>query len=136
MKAKAAPDQKPLVIVVDDSVSILNSTKRLIRSFGFRPESFASANEFFGSKLINECACLILDVRMPCVDGLELQRRLAETHPHIPIVFFTAHGSNEEQERAMTAGAVAFLRKPVTSEVLFHAIQNALRQNHRKSNEG
>ncbi len=136
MKRKADSDTKPLVLVVDDSPSIRNSTQRLLRSFGFRAEAFASACEFLGAQLINECACLILDVRMPRVDGLELQRRLATTHPLLPIVFFTAHGNADERQQAMEAGAVAFLHKPVTAEILLQAIQDALRRNHRESPEG
>jgi len=118
--------QRQLVIVVDDSESVRNSTQRLVRSFGFRTESFASADDFLKSPLIDECRCLILDVRMPRVDGLELQRLLAKTHPLIPIVFFTAHGNEVEREKALRAGAVAFLQKPVIPESLLDAIRASL----------
>ena len=121
--------EKPLVVVVDDSESIRNSTQRLIRSFGFRTEAFASASDFLHSPVIGDCHCLILDVRMPRIDGLELQQQLASTHPTIPIVFFTAHGNDEEQLKAINAGAVAFLRKPVSPQILLNAINDAVRNN-------
>lgn len=126
MGPKADSEQTPLVLVVDDSATIRNSTRRLIRSFGFQAESFSSAAELLASSLITACACLILDVRMPRVDGLELQRRLAGSHPRLPIIFFTAHGSEDEEKQAMAAGAVAFLRKPVPTETLLSTLHLAL----------
>ncbi|HEY0257312.1 MAG TPA: response regulator [Candidatus Methylacidiphilales bacterium] len=131
MKETDDAARNPLVLVVDDSASIRSSTQRLLRSFGFRSEAFASAQEFLASPLLQECGCLILDVRMPRMDGLELQRQLAEAHSHLPIIFFTAHGNREEQERAMRAGAIAFLHKPVVAEKLLGAVQGALQDRQR-----
>ncbi len=135
MKRADDSEKKPLVVVVDDSTSIRNSTQRLIRSFGFRTEAYASAQEFLESSLVDKCACLILDMRMPRIDGLELQRRLVAMHPFLPIIFFTAHGNEEEEERALRVGASAFLRKPVSAEILLQAIQNALRQSRQEKPE-
>jgi FixJ family two-component response regulator len=85
---------------------------KVIRSVGYRAETFGSAQEFLDSGRAASTACLILDVRMPGMDGLELQRRLAGIDPPIPVVFITARASDEEERRALQAGAVAFLRKP------------------------
>ncbi len=128
MALESTENRRPLVLIVDDNASIRNSTRRLVRSFGYGAESFASAAEFLASPLIGECACLILDVRMPRMDGLELQRQLRHGHAGLPIIFFTAHGNEEEQERALRAGATAFLRKPVAAEILLDAINDALRR--------
>ena len=126
MKRDWAGEEKQLIAVVDDNASIRNSTRRLIRSFGFRAESFASASEFLGSPHLGECKCLILDLRMPRIDGLELQRQLAKIRPFLSIVFLTARGNEEEQKTALAAGAVAFLRKPILAETLLKAINEAL----------
>ena len=125
----------PLISIVDDDVSFRNSTGRLVRSFGFRAEAFASALEFLGSSSVEDTACLILDVSMPEMDGLELQRQLAEVNRHIPIVFLTATASEDEQRRAMKAGAVDFLRKPVGEQPLIKAIRAALRRGRQNENE-
>jgi FixJ family two-component response regulator len=108
---------------VDDDVSVRQSTRRLIRSFGFRAEAFGSAEEFLESGDAAKTACLILDVRMPGMDGLELQRRLADAGLRIPIVFLTGRASEEEERRALRAGAVDFLRKPVGRDALLHIVQ-------------
>jgi len=100
---------------------------RLVRSFGYRAEAFASGDEFLTSLRLAETACLLLDVRMPGVDGLEVQRRLAERGADIPIVFLTGRASDDEERRARAAGAVEFLRKPVRSDALLQAVQKALR---------
>ena len=116
----------PLVCVVDDDSLIRDSTGRLIRSFGFRVEAFASAEEFGNSGFREETACLILDVRMPGMDGFELQHRLSEAGERIPIIFITAHADEEQERRAMEAGAVGFLYKPFSQELLHHAVRSAL----------
>ncbi len=116
----------PLISVVDDDVSVRRSTQRLLRSSGLRAEAFASADDFLQSGRVAETACLLLDVRMPGMDGLELQRRLAETERLVPIVFLSARASEEEERRALRAGAAHFLRKPVSKEALLHAIRAAL----------
>jgi FixJ family two-component response regulator len=116
------PDER-LVSIVDDDVSVRQSTRRLIRSFGFRAEAFGSAEEFLESGDAAKTACLILDVRMPDMDGLELQRRLADDGLQIPIVFLTGRASEEEERRALRAGAVDFLRKPVGRDALLRIVQ-------------
>jgi len=117
----------PLIAVVDDDNSLRQSTQLLLRSAGYRAEVFASAREFLDSPRIDETACLMLDVRMPGMDGLELQRFLNEAQRQIPIIFITAHATDNEEQRAREAGAVDFLRKPVNEEKLLSAIQTALK---------
>ena len=107
-RQQATPDER-LIAIVDDDASVRKSARRLIRSLGYRAEAFGSAEEFLDSGKATRTACLILDVRMPRVDGLELQRRLADSDPPIPIVFITARASDREQNRALQAGAVPFL---------------------------
>lgn len=118
---------KPLIAIVDDDNSLRESTQLLLRSAGYRAEVFASAREFLDSPRIDETACLMLDVRMPGMDGLELQRFLNETNRQIPIIFITAHATENAEQRARKAGAVDFLRKPVNGEKLLSAIQTALK---------
>jgi len=126
MSANGKVSEQPLVCVVDDEALIRDSTVRLIRSFGFRVEAFASAEEFGNSGYLEETACLILDVRMPGMDGLELQHRLSETGKRIPIVFITAHPDKEQERRAIEAGAIGFLYKPFSQESLLQAVRSAL----------
>jgi FixJ family two-component response regulator len=121
----AIPEQR-IVAIVDDDASVRHSARRLIRSLGYRAEAFGSAEEFLDSGEAARTACLILDVRMPRMDGLELQRRLADSEPPIPIVFITARASEEEERRAVRAGAVAFLRKPVDKDALLRALRAVL----------
>jgi len=122
MRVKKQTPAERLVCIVDDDASVRRSTGRLIRSLGFQAETFASAAEFLSSGRADQTACLLLDVRMPDIDGLELQRRLADRTPRIPIVFLTARASEEEERRALSAGAVEFLRKPVAKEALLRVI--------------
>jgi FixJ family two-component response regulator len=126
MNAKNKISEAPVVSIVDDDVSVRRSTQRLLRCSGLRAEAFASAGEFLQSSLVEETDCLVLDVSMPEMGGLELQRRLAETSQTIPIVFLSARASEEEERRALQAGAASFLRKPVSKEVLLHAIRAAI----------
>jgi FixJ family two-component response regulator len=99
-------EQVPLVVIVDDDTSVRQSTDRLIRSFGYRTQVFGSGQEFLGSGAADRAACLLLDVRMPGMDGLDVQRSLAERGMRIPIVFVTGRASEEEERRARSAGAV------------------------------
>ena len=126
MSANTRISEKPLVCLVDDDSLIRDSTVRLMRSFGFRVEAFASAEEFGNSGYLEETACLILDVRMPEMDGLERQHRLSEAGERIPIVFITAHADDEQERRAMEAGAVGFLYKPFSQESLLQAVRSAI----------
>jgi FixJ family two-component response regulator len=119
---KQGADER-LVSIVDDDVSVGQSTRRLVRSFGFSAESFGSAEAFLQSGRAAATRCLILDVRMPGMDGLGLQRHLADSGLQVPIVFLTGRASEEEERRALRAGAVAFLRKPVGRDALLRVIQ-------------
>src|SRR5882724_6056694 len=103
---KEPPSEAPLVSIVDDDASVRRSTRRLLRCSGLRAECFASAEDFLQSERAGETACLILDVRMPGVDGLELQRRLLQIHRSIPTIFLSARASDDEERRALRAGAV------------------------------
>jgi FixJ family two-component response regulator len=116
-----------LIAVVDDDEAIREATESLIRSVGFRAVVFPSAEDFLRSNHLQATACLIADVRMPGMSGLELQQQLATANYPIPIVFITAHGDAETRARALREGAVAFLDKPFGDEVLLGAVQAALR---------
>ena len=126
MQGKNKATEAPLVSVVDDDGSVRRSTRRLLHCSGLRAETFSSAEDFLQSGRVAETACLLLDVRMPGMDGLELQRRLGESHPLIPIIFLSARASDEEERRALRAGAGKFLRKPISKEALLQAIAAAL----------
>ena len=117
-----------VVSIVDDDVSVRRSTRRLLRSSGFRAEAFASAEEFLDSESAGATACLILDLRMPGMNGLELQRRLTQNGNRVPIIFLSAHASEEDERSALHAGAVQFLRKPISKEALLSAIREALKR--------
>jgi FixJ family two-component response regulator len=116
-----------LIAIVDDDASVRSSTQRLVRCLGGRAQAFASAEEFLASGCADQSVCVILDVRMPGMDGLELQRRLGETHPGLPVAFFSAYASEEEERRALAAGAIGFLRKPVSKQALVRALAPAVK---------
>ena len=118
--------EEPLVAIVDDDPSVRQSARRLIASLGHRVEAFGSAEEFLESGRATRTACLIVDVRMPGTDGLCLQRLLAESGLAIPIVFITGRASEEEERRALQAGAIAFLRKPVDKASLVRVLDAVL----------
>ena len=115
-----------LIAVVDDDAAIREAVQSLLRSVGFRAETFASAQDFLQSGRLPDTACLIVDVRMPRMGGLALQQRFRSAQCPIPIIFITAHGDAETRTRALRAGAVAFLDKPFSDEVLLDAVQAAL----------
>ena len=117
-----------VVSIVDDDVSVRRSTRRLLRCSGFRVEAFASAEEFLDSESARNTACLILDLRMPGMNGLELQRRLSQNGHRVPIIFLSAQASEEDERSALNAGAVKFLRKPISKEALLSAIREALKR--------
>ena len=119
------PITKPIVFVVDDDVSVRESLELLIAHAGWRPEVFASAEEFLARPREPVPSCLVLDVRLPDLDGLELQRRIAD-RPHLPIIFITGRGDIPMTVQAMKAGAVEFLPKPFGPEVLLSAIHGAI----------
>jgi DNA-binding NtrC family response regulator len=111
-----------LISIVDDDESIRKATRRLINSVGFDVEDFASAEEFLSSGHPQNSACLVLDVRLPGISGLELQSQLHDSNCRVPIVFISGHGDGEVRGRALEAGAVDFLQKPFTEKALFKAI--------------
>jgi FixJ family two-component response regulator len=119
------PDFRPIVFVVDDDVSVRESLELLIKSAGWQPELFASAQEFLSRPHAGVASCLVLDVTLPGLDGLELQRRLADRND-LPIIFITGHGDVPMSVQAMKAGAVEFLTKPFKDDVLLQAVQSAL----------
>jgi RNA polymerase sigma factor (sigma-70 family) len=114
------------VFVVDDDASVRNALKSLIRSVGLQVELFSSAQEFLQSKRPNAPSCLILDIRLPGISGLDFQRKLAETNNPIPIIFISGHGDIQMSVRALKAGAVDFLPKPFRDQDLLDAIHVAL----------
>jgi FixJ family two-component response regulator len=120
-----------MVFVIDDDKSMREALHSLIRSVGLRVVTFGSADEFLQSERPDVPACLILDVRMPGLSGLDLQRDLSEGNIHIPIIFITGHGDIPMSVRAMKAGAVEFLTKPFRDQDLLDAIQQALDRDRR-----
>jgi FixJ family two-component response regulator len=117
------------ISVVDDDESIRSATRGLLRSVGYQVETFASAELFLESNAVRETDCLILDVRMPGIDGLELQRRLNDAQSRVPIIFVTAHDDNSSRTTAIGAGAANFFYKPFEANAFVAAIQAALRNN-------
>ena len=115
-----------VVFVVDDDASLRESLQDLIGSVGLRVEAFASAQEFLGSRRPDTPSCLVLDVRLQGLSGLDLQKRMAEVKIEIPIIFITGHGDIPMSVQAMKAGAVGFLTKPFRDQELLDAIQQAL----------
>jgi FixJ family two-component response regulator len=116
----------PIVYVIDDDALIRDGIQSLIRSIGLRAETFPSARDFMLAKRPDAPACLILDVRMPGLSGLDLQRQLSDAHIHIPIIFITGHGDIPMTVRAMKDGAMEFLTKPVRGQDLLDAVQKAI----------
>jgi FixJ family two-component response regulator len=119
--------KQSLISIVDDEACVRESLSSLIRSVGYKVEEFASAEDFLLEGKWDETACLILDVRLLGMGGLELQRRLAEMgREHPPIVFISGHATEKEQAWAATGGAVAFLRKPFSDELLLNAVRDSV----------
>ena len=124
-EVRTMPDLKPLVFVVDDDISVRESLELLIKSAGWQPELFASAQAFLSRPRSRAPSCLVLDVTLPGLDGLELQQQLADRND-VPIIFITGHGDVPMSVRAMKAGAVEFLTKPFDEGVLLQAINGAI----------
>ena len=116
----------PIVFVIDDDALIRDGIHSLIKSIGLRAETFASAQDFMLAKRPDAPACLILDVRMPGLNGLDLQRKLNDANIYIPIIFITGHGDIPMSVRAMKEGALEFLTKPVRGQDLLDAVQKAV----------
>jgi FixJ family two-component response regulator len=116
----------PIVFVVDDDVSVRESLELLIRCEGWQPQLFASADEFLAGPRALVPNCLVSDISMPGLSGLELQRRVASERTDMPIIFITGHGDVRMTVEAMKAGAIEFLTKPFTNDDLLNAIRNAI----------
>ena len=116
----------PIVLVVDDDVSVRESLELLIRCEGWQPETFASAQEFLDYPRVHIPNCLVLDVSLPGLNGLDLQKRVAAERTDMPIIFITGHGDVPMTVQAMKAGAVEFLTKPFNDDVLLAAMRAAL----------
>ena len=126
-QSKSAPKSvAPIVFVVDDDISVRESLELLIRSVGWRAEAFASAQEFLARPRVLVPSCLVLDVSLPGLNGLDLQKRVAVERTDMPIIFITGHGNVPMTVQAMKAGAVEFLTKPFGDDVLLSAIRDAL----------
>jgi FixJ family two-component response regulator len=128
------PDE-PIVYVVDDDVSVREALRNLFRSVGLRVEVFGSGAEFLQSKLPDVASCLILDIRLPRLSGLDFQADLAKAGIHIPIVFMTGHGDIPMTVRAMKAGAVDFLTKPFRDQDMLDAVTAAIERDRNSRNE-
>jgi FixJ family two-component response regulator len=115
-----------VISVVDDDESIRDATRTLLRSVGYSVGTFASAEQFLDSDALPKTECLIVDVRMPGISGLELQSRLKSSEAGVPIIFVSAHDDKEYRRQAFEAGAIEFFRKPFEASALVTAIQTAL----------
>jgi FixJ family two-component response regulator len=118
----------PTVFIIDDDRGMRQAIQDLVESVGLRAEAFATGKDFLGKQLSGSPSCLVLDVRLPQLSGLDFQRHLAETGVQIPIIFITAHGDIPMSVRALKSGAVEFLTKPFRDQDLLDAIQQALQR--------
>ena len=121
------PEPDAIILVVDDDISVREALEGLIRSAGWRVETFPSAQEFLARPPADAPGCLVLDVRLPGLSGLDLQKRLAEMNLELPIIFITGHGDVPTSVQAMKAGALEFLTKPFADQDLLNAIQQAVK---------
>jgi len=119
----------PTVFIIDDDRGVRQSIQDLVESVGLRAESFATGQEFLGSKRADGPCCLVLDVRLPDISGLDFQRQLTDAGVQIPIIFITGHGDIPMTVKAMKSGAAEFLTKPFREQDLLEAIQQALQRN-------
>ena len=126
MGRSTMPPAKSIVFVVDDDISIRESLELLILEAGWHPELFASAQAFIDYPIVSVPHCLVLDISLPGLNGLELQKRVLTVRPELPIIFITGHGDVPKTVQAMKAGAVEFLTKPFPDTVLLDAIRHAL----------
>ena len=122
------PGEQLVIAIVDDQAALREATENLLKSAGLKAVSFASAEDFLQATPLDGAGCLILDVRLPGMSGLELQQRLAADGIHVPIVFITAQEDSDGRmrARALRSGALAFLRKPFSDEDLLNAVRSAL----------
>src|SRR5882757_8169711 len=129
-RSSAMAHATPIVFVVDDDISVRESLESLIRCAGWQPETFASAEEFIAHPRPFVPSCLVLDVSLPDLNGLDLQKRVAADRSDMPIIFITGYGDVPMTVQAMKAGAVEFLTKPFGDDVLLSAIRNAIERSH------
>ena len=129
MDTRRGTSESPLIAVVDDDESVRESLPDLLREFGFDSITFSSAEEFLSSDRRGQTKCLILDIAMPGMSGLELQRELRQRGEFIPIVFITAQKDDASREKAFNQGAVQFLHKPFSDMALFDALNEAIQRN-------
>jgi FixJ family two-component response regulator len=120
--------EKQIVVGVDDDFRVRESVESLVESEGYMPRVFSSAEDFLGSGVLGEATCVITDVRMPGMDGLELQRRIRVEYPTLPVIFISAHFDDEIRRRALGGGAVDFMYKPFDATDLLRAIKRALNE--------
>ena len=125
------PESDTTIAIVDDDPSVRKGLERLIRSLGWKTETFGSAQEFLASARTEAPSCIVLDLQLPGLSGLELQKQMTEAGIEIPIVFLTGHGDIPASVKAMKAGAIEFLTKPVEEQHLFNAIQEAVERDRR-----
>jgi FixJ family two-component response regulator len=118
---------QPVVFVIDDDESICRSLRRLIQSVGLHVRTFTSGNDFLNQGCQNMPGCVLLDVRMPEIGGLEIQQRLKDSGCKMPIIFISAHQDSETREKAFQAGAKAFLQKPFEDQLLIETIRSVLK---------
>ena len=117
-----------LISIVDDDAAVRRTTAWLVESFDFRTAAFESGESFLRSGQVHETSCLVLDIQMPGMNGLQLQEHLTAAGYRIPIIFITGYGKKDWRQRAMQGGAVAFLEKPFSDELLLQSIRTALGQ--------
>ena len=129
-RAGPMSDTTPIVFVVDDDISVRESLEALVRCAGWQPETFASAQEFLSRPRALVPSCLVLDVTLPGLNGLDLQKRIAADRIAMPIIFITGHGDVPMSVQAMKAGAVEFLMKPFSDDALLSAIRHAIERSH------
>jgi FixJ family two-component response regulator len=134
-RTKVADEPEAIVFVVDDDDDVRRALARLIESVGLNVESFASAQEFLQRSAPSGPACIVLDVRMPGLSGLDLQQKLADSGMDVPIIFMTGHGTVPMTVRAMKAGAVDFMEKPFDEQVMLDAIQQAIERDRQSKKE-
>ena len=118
--------ENPVISIVDDDESVREAIESLMKSVGYIAKVFSSAGEFLKSEYLNDTGCLILDLQMPGMSGLELQSRLAASRSRVPIIFISAHSDAEARARALEAGAIGFLQKPFSEDALLDAIKSSL----------
>ncbi len=135
VRSGSVVDSMPIVFVVDDDLSVRESLEAFIETCGWRPEVFASAREFLARPRTRVPSCLVLDVGLPDLDGLELQKRVNEQRNDMPIIFITGRGDIPMSVRAMKAGAVEFLTKPLSNDALVDAIRGAIERSRRRLEE-